>query len=356
MVKYFAGAAFWGFLSIVDRMWGHLKNKTAKITIIAFFVIILIAVFGITALLTTPFSTEGREYPVFIQIPTGASSSTIAGILEDNGLVRNRTIFRLFVRFSGHGERLRAGKHILRKPLSVVDLAKRLSSEGGSFDIKVTVPECWTVYQIAEILNNTMVFDTTEFYSVVKDKKLLDSLGLDVPTMEGFLFPETYMIPENYTVKQVVLEMYGHFKSMWASKTDKARAYGRPMEEIITLASIIEAEATVGAERRKISSVYNNRLRINMLMQADPTTIYAIRKFDKPLTLDDLHTEHPYNTYYSPGLPPGPICNPSEACIDAAMDPIETDYLYFVARTDGTHMFSKTLQEHYDAIHLIRGK
>ncbi len=330
--------------------------KKLKYIFLGFLTACIVAVFIIGYLMTTPHIQEGREYPVFLKIPEGAASSRIAGILSDEGLLDNVFLFKVYLRLSGRGPKLRAGRHIIRQPMSIVELVKRLSSEGGSFDIKVTIPEGWTIYQIAEILNNTMGFDTTEFYSVVKDRKLLDSLGLDVPTMEGFLFPETYMIPENYTVRQVVLEMHRHFKRMWAKKTDAQRSYGRSMEEIVTLASIIEAEATVGEERRRISSVYNNRLRIDMLMQADPTTIYALRSFDRPLTLKDLRTPHPYNTYYAKGLPPGPICNPSEPCIDAAMDPLETDYLYFVARPDGTHMFSKTLKEHHAAIHLIRGK
>ena len=355
MLRFMLSACFFGSIYLIDKIW---RIVTTKIFVRIFIILIAIATLGVfigIAFFTTPYSTPDLEFPVFLEIPQGATSGSIAQILQKKGLLKYPTLFKLYSRFSSKGNKLRAGRHVVRKPMSIIDFISKLSSEGGSYDVKVTVPEGWTIYQIAEILHTTMGFDTTDFYTVVKDKKLLDSLGLDVPTMEGFLYPETYFFPENFTIKQVVLEMYAHFAVMWSKKIDKAKKYGRPMEDVITLASIIESEASVGFERRTISSVYNNRLRINMLMQADPTTIYAIRKFDKPLILKDLRTENPYNTYWSKGLPPGPICNPSEACIDAAMNPETSKLLYFVARPNGTHIFTKTLQDHHKAIREIRG-
>jgi UPF0755 protein len=295
------------------------------------------------------------EKPKVVIIPQGAGASQIAELLKIEGLIDNTLKFKIVSVLTKSASNLRAGRHILTKPLTLYDLVKKISETGGSFDIKVTIPEGRTIYDIARILENTMGFDTTEFFSIVMDKAFIDSLGLDVPTMEGFLFPETYMIPETYTVKQIVLELHKRFNKVVSEKKEELARYDRPLKDVITLASIIESEAKVPTERRIISSVYNNRLRIGMILQADPTTIYGLRLFHRPLLLSDLRDSSSlYNTYVYKGLPPGPICNPGSEAISAAMNPEETPYFYFVARDNGTHVFSRTLTEHHQAIREIR--
>ncbi|MFP4458187.1 MAG: endolytic transglycosylase MltG [Candidatus Zixiibacteriota bacterium] len=319
---------------------------------------VIILLIGISAILYNkifiPHTQHDFDSGVVIEIPEGSSSTRIGQILYEKGLIESPMIFRYTAKFTGTASSLRAGRHVIRRPMSIYELAEALSKTGGSYDIKVTIPEGWTIFQIAIIFENEMNIDSTEFYDVVFSQKLLDSLKLDVPSFEGFLFPDTYLFPETFTAHDVVLRMYSEFKKMWATKKEMAAEYGRPMEEIITLASIIESEATTASERTTISSVYNNRLRIGMMLQADPTTIYGLKLFHRPLTLKDLRTDNPYNTYFHKGLPPGPICNPSEGCIVAAMNPAETPYLYFVSKEDGTHKFSRTLKEHHQAIRDIR--
>lgn len=298
-------------------------------------------------------STALRE-PVYVEISAGMSTRDVAKALVGAGLLRHPKLFCIAARLMGFDRRLRAGRFRFDAPESVWGLIKRLS-RGGSFDIQVTIPEGFTIFEIAGLLQRSLGIDSVAFVAACCDTALLGRLGIPGPTAEGFLFPETYMIPKGVSPESVIAIMFGEFRRRWKPQySARAESLGMSVLDVVTLASIIEAEAHVKREQRIISSVYHNRLRLGMMLQADPTTIYGLRKFDKPLTLADLDSDSPYNTYRHFGLPPGPICNPGEDAIVAALYPDTTEYLYFVSRRDGTHIFSKTVQEHHRAIEHVK--
>lgn len=341
-------------LLVVQIVGGAARRALRRfvVALVLFVIVAVCVVFVFNAVLEKP---TVPSYPLTIIIPQGVSTKTIGDTLRTRGLVSNPTIFVWTARIMGYSSRLRAGEHTISHPMNIVELIRELA-KGGSFDITITVPEGFTIYDIAQLLDDKMGIDTLRFYSVVRDRYLLDSLGIKAPSMEGFLYPETYRLPKNLTAKEIVLVMFRQFDEIWQNKiAHLADSSGMSREKIVILASIVEAEAHTASERPIIASVYLNRLKRRMLLQADPTTMYAIRKFDTPLTLADLDTtSSPYNTYYAAGLPPGAICNPGLPSLEAVLHPATTDYLYFVARRNGTHIFSKTLKEHHRAIQRVR--
>ncbi len=305
------------------------------------------------------FSVRGNSdftEPIWVEIPNGAVAKDIAEKLVENNILRSSLEFRILSRITGMDKKFRAGRFRYQKSLSTWDIMESLT-KGGSFDILLTIPEGFTIFHIAGAVQKRFEIDSLDFVKACFDKKIIDSLGVQAPSLEGYLFPETYNIPKTATARDIVKIMFTEFKRRWKPDyTAQANAMHWNMNMVLTMASIIEAEAQVKEEQVIISSVYHNRLRIDMMMQADPTTIYGLRKFDKPLTRADLNDTSAYNTYRVFGLPPGPICNPGESAIRAALAPANTNFLYFVAKNDGRHMFSYTLKQHHAAIHLIRGK
>ena len=215
---------------------------------------------------------------------------------------------------------------------------------------EVTIPEGLNLRQTAGILRRELHIDSLEFVSLATDSQFSEGLGFSVSNLEGYLFPDTYRFSwgtSSERAAQILVEQF------WKIFTDSLRRRADEIEfstkDVVTLASMIEAEARDGDEREMISAVYHNRLKRGMLLQCDPTVIYALPELDRPLLLEDLEVDSPYNTYKYPGLPPGPICSPGEASILAALYPASVNYLYFVAKGDGTHVFSSTLREHNNA-------
>jgi len=293
--------------------------------------------------------------PLEVTVPRGANLSDMADIFVEVGLAESRWQFIMAARIIGVDRKLRAGRYTFPRPLSPVDLVKSLTF-GGSFDVAITFPEGFTVFEIADLAADSLGVSRDDLLALCFQRVLLDSLGIDGPSCEGYLFPETYSLPESLSARELISRMHTHFKSIWTPEFEiRARAIGMSQNEIITLASIIEGEAHVQWEQPVISSVYHNRLRAGMLLQADPTVIYGLRSFDRALTLADLDTSSSlYNSYRFPGLPPGPINNPGVSAVTSALWPDSSDYLYFVSNEDGTHWFNETLSAHYDAIHAIR--
>lgn len=295
--------------------------------------------------------------PIEVEVPRGANLDLMADLFVEADMVDARWKFIIAARITGVDRKLRAGRYTFHQPLSPVELVKRLTV-GGAFDVTVTFPEGYTVFQYAEIANDSLGITPDSLITLCFDDEFLDSINIKQKSCEGYLFPETYRLPESLSADYLIKRMYSHFLSIWSPDfARRAEELGFSRHEIITLASIIEGEAHVAWEQPVISSVYHNRLRHGMLLQADPTVIYGLRCFDRELTLADLDTStSPYNTYRFPGLPPGPINNPGLSAIEAALWPDSSDYLYFVSNEDGTHWFTKTLQDHYDAIHAIRDR
>ena len=222
------------------------------------------------------------------------------------------------------------------------------SHAGTLFRRKVTIPEGFNLYQIAERLEAGSICDAGAFTGYATDDAFLGQLGIDSPSAEGYLFPDTYVFPEGSDPRDIIAAMHRRMKGVIGTRP--AYGPGMSLHEMLTMASLVEKEAKVYTEREFISSVFHNRLRKGMKLDCDPTVRYAVKKFTGPITLSDLKSDSPYNTYRRRGLPPTPICSPGRDSILAAMYPKKTDFLYFVARNDGSHQFSKTLREHNEAV------
>jgi UPF0755 protein len=219
----------------------------------------------------------------------------------------------------------------------------------------VTIPEGYTARQIAQVLDEAGIGNPREFLRLVSAADFIRSLGLDLPNLEGYLFPDTYAFPRHVSTEEIVRNMVARFRAVYRQEWhDRALALGMTDHQIITLASIIEKETGSGAERPFVSAVFHNRLRLGMPLQSDPTVIYSIAEFNGNLTKVDLKRDTPYNTYRRRGLPPGPIANPGREALEAALYPAQVEYLYFVSKNDGTHWFSRSIKEHNRAVALFQ--
>ncbi|HIJ66629.1 MAG TPA: endolytic transglycosylase MltG [Candidatus Hydrogenedentes bacterium] len=293
--------------------------------------------------------------PIRVTIPEGITATEVGTILAENGLIEHELFFRMALKIDGAHEPIRHGKYDLPIGLSPLELLERLYAgptlESFVDQFKVTIPEGLTVTQMARL------FDTPEaFVEAAADPGLINRLGIDALTLEGFLMPNTYFFPEQPTEREVVQRMVEQFERTYAALLDAIpEAAGRSKMEIVTVASLIEEEARTDEERPLIAAVIYNRLEKNILLQMDSTLQFALGKYGQRLVNDDKEIDSPYNTYKRPGLPPGPISNPGEASLRAAMKPSNDKYLYFVSNADGkTHTFSVTAREHEQAVARFR--
>jgi UPF0755 protein len=270
--------------------------------------------------------------------------------LADAGLIRNPGKFALLARTAGHDTAIQAGEYLLSAAMTPEDILRDMV-DGRVRLHRFTIPEGYTMRQIAEAVSTAGFSNPEAFLAACRDPGLLKSLDIAGDTCEGYLFPDTYYLPASATAPQIIDTMVRRF---WASFPgawkDRARALGMSVHQVVTLAAIIEKETGAAAERPLISSVFHNRLKRGMRLQTDPTVIYGIPDFDGNLTRRHLTTPTPYNTYVIRGLPPGPIASPGAAAIEAALYPADSDYLYFVSKKDTTHHFSTTIGEHNRAV------
>jgi UPF0755 protein len=302
-----------------------------------------------------PFSltgSAGRERTVVVE--RGMGVSEIADLLVSEKIIRSADQFTMVARFLGLGGRLQAGRYLLPTGSRPLDVIRRLS-RGGTISQMVTIPEGLTIRQMAVLLEREAGIDAGRFQALADDTGTARRYGVPAESLEGYLFPDTYGLYWGMPAGKVIDVLFSRFDQIYTPEmAGRAGQLGLDRHQIITLASMIEEEAGVDRERPLISAVYHNRLREGMLLQCDPTVIYALGGKRTPLTRDDLLVESPYNTYRHTGLPPGPISSPGRASILAALYPAESDYLYFVARGDGSHHFSRTSREHINAIRRIR--
>ncbi len=296
------------------------------------------------------FATEG----VFVDLPHGASSRTVARVLKQNGVIRSAFAFEVYARRHPK-RRLQAGEYFFNHAISGHDVFWQIA-DGRIYEQPFTVREGETIFDIAHDLETEKLMTADEFLTAAQNPELIRDVAPHTRTLEGFLFPATYFLPRHPTPTDVTAEMVHKFKEEWQriapteSKRDTTGLeHGRPVASVVTLASLVERETPKPEERPLVASAFENRLRKNIALQCDPTVIYAMQdagQYNGKLTGADLHFPSPYNTYVHPGLPPGPIGNPGEASLRAALDPAKTDYLYFVANTQGGHFFAATLTEH----------
>ena len=296
-------------------------------------------------------------WPVFLsakiqadwKIKWGTPLSKIAEDLQTAGIVSSAGNFKFAVRLLGKKNNLRAGKFRLTKGSSNYRVIKFLSEGPQSF-IKVTIPEGVTAAKIAGICRTELEIDSTRFMSLVSDTAFIKRFGMKTVSLEGYLYPETYYFTYGVNEEQVLSKLLHQFKTLVSDSLERrAFAMGYSLSEIVTLASIIEGEAMIDSEMVFISSVYHNRLRLGMLLQADPTVQYILPNGPRRLLSRDLEIDSPYNTYLYAGLPPGPISNPGIKAIRASLYPAPTDYLFFVANGKGGHAFSARLSQHLRA-------
>lgn len=285
-----------------------------------------------------------------ISFPAGSGVKTLAENLEKDGLIRSSWHFILLTRLSGHAHSLKAGEYRFNNAMLPDDIMQKIVN--GEVDYRrFVLPEGYSIFQAAEILEQKGYFKSVDFLAKCRDKELLGRLGISGTTVEGYLFPATYNLARNENEEQLITNMVAQFRKVYAAILEQHKEPpGFSEEKIITVASMVEKEAVAAAEKPLIASVFYNRLQIGMPLQSDPTAVYGVRAFAGKVSKADIEGDSPYNTYHLKSLPPGPIGNPGSDAIKAALAPAKTDYLYFVAKQDGTHKFSKTLAEHNSAV------
>lgn len=296
----------------------------------------------------TPYQAYEEER-VFVDIQPGDSSPVIAVKLAAAGVVRDQWTFRLAVWRSGLARDLQAGEYHFSDPLSSMEVIDKIAA-GQVYLRSITFPEGLTVAEMAEVFDESEFGTGDEFINQTQRVELIQDLDPEAVTLEGYLFPETYLLPRGATPADIVEVMVAQFRR---SLSDELRAeaarHDRSVRDVVTLASLIQKETGSADEYQLVSAVYNNRLRIGMALQCDPTVIYALELdgfYDGNLTRENLWYNSPYNTYRYPGLPPGPIAAPGLGALEAAVGPADVPYLYFVSRNDGSHEFASTLREH----------
>ena len=295
------------------------------------------------------FSKEG----VFVEVPHGVSRRYVAYLLKKNGVVRSKLAFEIYAR--RHPKRtLQAGEYFFDHPMTGSEVFWKLAN-GQVYQVPFTVREGETMFDIARDLEAGKFMRAGDFLYAAGDATLIRDFAPGAQTLEGFLFPATYELPRHPAASELTAEMLRKFKEEWkrigspaaGGATDEGDH--RAVNRIVTLASLVERETPKPEERPLVAGAFENRLRKGMRLQCDPTVIYGMErlgKYNGTLTGKDLQFDSPYNTYEHGGLPPGPIGNPGEASLRAALRPAETNYLYFVANTHGGHFFGATLAEH----------
>ncbi|HEY1422878.1 MAG TPA: endolytic transglycosylase MltG [Candidatus Acidoferrum sp.] len=320
--------------------------------LVLLFVLIAAAAAGyLFYVINTPFGQYSGE-GVFVDVPHGSSSRGVARLLQKNGVIRNAIVFEIYAR--RHPKRsLQAGEYHFDHPVSAKDVFWTLAN-GQVYEVPFTVREGETMFDIAHDLEQAKFVSAEDFLAAAQDPELIHDLAPHAKTLDGFLFPATYQLSRHPVARELAAQMTQKFREEWSqiatANPDKAsEAHGRPMLATVTLASLVERETPKPDERPLVAGVFENRLKKGMLLQCDPTVIYALQmqgRYNGTLSGKDLHEDSPYNTYIHGGLPPGPIGNPGTISLRAALAPADTQYLYFVANTQGGHFFSSTLQEH----------
>lgn len=292
---------------------------------------------------------------VRVIVPRGATMRVAAESLARAGVVQNATAFRLYARMLRRSDRsIRAGTYVFQRGRSWGEVIDDLRL-GKGLENSITIPEGWSLYQIVPQLARTLNAPVESVQAAVRDTALLRAVGAPTATLEGYLFPDTYVFADGTTPRVAVRVMVDRFQRVWRPEWDqRLQALGMSRNDVMALASIVEKEARMPEERPVIAAVYLNRLKAKMLLQADPTVQYALGKHVARVMYKDLAIESPYNTYRHVGLPPGPIASPGRPSIVAALNPANVPYRYFVAYPDGHHEFTTSFAKHTVAVRNAR--
>ncbi len=292
---------------------------------------------------------QGFSGEQFVVIDTGSSVSRIGQVLASAGVVRDVRSFQIAARLKGAERRMQAGEYRFDKAATAFEVVGRIA-RGDVFARPITFPEGRTAAEMAAIFAERASGDAAAFLAASRDVTRIAAVDPLARDLEGYLFPSTYLLPRSATAATLVTQMVQGFETSFdADLRSAAAAAGFSVREAVTMASLVEEEAQVAAERPMISAVYHNRLKIGMGLQCDATVIYAMQRagtWNGNIRRVDLAMDSPYNTYRYRGLPPGPIANPGRASLEAAVRPADVPYLYYVSRNDGSHAFATSLDEH----------
>lgn len=324
-----------------------------------FVAIILIVIIAVGYYAYEIWHESSDSTAVLVRIPEGSTFSEVLDTLEDAGLVGSRAAFKVLAVTTGGDGKIKPGTYKFGRGISNSELLKALVEGRSTVRVKVTFPEGITVRRIASILQRDVGCDSAEVARLANDRAFLKTLGINASTAEGHLMPDTYFIFWGEKPATVLKRMTEMFKSFYTDAVKKkADAIGLTPYEALILASIVEGEARVAEERPLIAGVYLNRLRRGIVLAADPTIQYLFPDGPRRILYRDLEVDSPYNTYKRKGLPPTPINNPGRASIEATLEPAKHDYIYFVAKADGSgrHTFSRTGREHDAAVKQYRAR
>ncbi len=288
-----------------------------------------------------------------VTIPRGATLTAVSETLSARGIIHSPRLFRLYARVTGREREIQAGTYEFPTDLSASQALAVLVSGRETLE-HLSIPEGMMLFEVAERVNQQIGIPADSFLAAAGDSSLIASLGAGAETLEGYLYPSTYYVRVGVTAREVVEQMVREFAARWRPEWNATLAELQlSRHQVVTLASIIEGEVQFLPDGKYVSSVYHNRLARGMRLQADPTVIYALGR-RRRLYERDYQTPSPYNTYLIDGLPPGPIGQPSESSIEAALYPVRTNFLFFVARPDGKHVFSRSHREHLTAVAEVR--
>jgi UPF0755 protein len=312
--------------------------------------VIFAVLFGVAACSSAP------GPGVQLTIRKGSSFREAAESLSAHRLVRSARAFSLYATVRRRDRSLRWGTYVLRPGMSWEQMLDALRLGRGVIHL-VTIPEGFSISDIEPLLEDSLDLAQDSLEAAVRDTALLHRLDIPTPTLEGYLFPDTYTFPDKTTARDAVRMMVDRFEHEWRPEwTEQARSMKLTRHDIVTLASIVEREVRRDEERPVVAAVYLNRLKIGMPLMADPTITYALGKKPGRVLLKDLRVKSPYNTYLRAGLPPGPIASPGAASMRASLYPAKVPYRFFVAAPDGHHEFRRTYEQHLEAIRMLRGE
>lgn len=329
-----------------------IRNYRLAMWIVGVGLAVVTTVFGVRTYLAlhptmSPGFRDGERRIVYIK--PDSRGKEIANQLKEAGVIQDPFLFLLFSYLRGSSDRLKAGEYQFTASMGLLDVL-RILEEGKVVVHKVTIPEGSTLWQIARLLDAEGLVNMDRFLELARDRTVASYYVPESDSLEGFLFPDTYHFIKGTKEEAILDAMVQRFFRAFTGENElRARQRGMSLYEVVTLASIIEKEALVDREKPIIAGVFYNRLKRGMRLQADPTVLYGRRRNGR-IRYRDLREKHPYNTYIHHGLPPGPIASPGAEALEAALDPAEVNYLYFVSKNDGTHYFSRTLTEHNRAV------
>jgi UPF0755 protein len=324
--------------------------------LLVFFVAFVFLALGLAAAFYISWSRPFKGFPEnqkFVQIAKGTPSYQIARNLQREGIIRHWFWFLAYLKIVRHSAHVQAGEYIFDQPVTISQVAEKLL-RGQVYYHEVTIPEGYTIFDIANLMQQKGLLTSEDFLHAASQVGILSDLVVLRGNLEGYLFPDTYRVTRGTRADEFVGMMTSNFRDVYKRILQPKLPYSLySLNDIMTMASMVEKETAVDAERPLVAAVFYNRLKSGMPLQCDPTVIYAAKlegEFRGKIYQTDLEIDSPYNTYRRLGLPPGPIANPGIRSIESALKPAEVDYLYFVSNNNGGHVFSRTLLEHQKAV------